>query len=81
MTNDTTWTFPSAAGVAPSESWTIGTANNAIVGNINFTDAETGAIAIQTASIVPEPSTGALILSSIALLALRRRGARRRAPN
>jgi hypothetical protein len=73
------WTFGDASGITFSEAWTVGSADEAIVGAINFTDGG-AAIAMQTANVslppaVPEPSTTIVLAATAFAFAFRRRRA------
>ncbi len=72
------WTYADATGISFTESWTVGTATDAIVGNINFTDGKGDFISMQAGAVslppaVPEPSTAAILAAAALGLGLRRR--------
>jgi hypothetical protein len=90
ITNDLTeqdgeeWTVPLGTDdLSFTETWDVAGADNAIVGNINFTDEKDDEIGVETASVtvggspVPEPSTALILGTGAAMLGLRRRRRRR----
>lgn len=72
------WTFGDTSGIAFSESWSVGSAGEAIIGAINFTGGGGADIAMQTGDVslppaVPEPSTTVVLTATALAFALRRR--------
>ena len=72
------WTYANATGISFTESWTVGTAGDAIVGNVNFFDGKGDFISMQSGSVslppaVPEPSTAAIFAVAALGFGLRRR--------
>ena len=76
-----TWAFrldADATGIAFTESWTVGTAGEAIIGEINFFDGKGDFISMQAGAVtlppaVPEPSTAAILTAALCGFGLRRR--------
>lgn len=83
FTNDSLadgWTFPVGTGdLSFAETWDVASANNAILGDINFIDDKNAEISLETAGVnvgappVPEPSTALILGAGVAFLGLRRK--------